>query len=122
MSPLSPSPRRPLLRDTRSEKQVEAAGDRAMAKLGFSIWRFSQARATMQSPGIPDRRYVNTVWGVAFWWEAKREGGKQSPHQRAFELECNSVGEHYVCGTDYTLVGFAVGLLEQAKRPPEPSQ
>lgn len=106
---------KPKLRDSRTEKQVEAAGDRAMSKLGFSIWRFSQARATMQSPGIPDRRYVNVVWGVAFWWEAKRDGGIQSSSQRAFELECNSVGERYVCGTDYTLAGFAVGLLTQAK-------
>lgn len=105
-----------MLHDTRKEKAVEHAGDRAMAKLGFSVWRFSQARATQQSPGIPDRRYVNAVWGVAFWWEAKREGGKQSPHQRAFELECGSVGEHYVCGTDDALATFAVALLNNAKR------
>jgi hypothetical protein len=105
------------VRDTRSEKRIEYSGDRAMAMLGFSIWRFSQSRATQQSPGIPDRRYVNVVWGVAFWWEAKKEGGEQSPHQRAFELECSSVGEHYVCGTDVTLGAFAVALLEKAKHP-----
>jgi hypothetical protein len=106
------------LRDTRSEKQVEHAGDKAMAMLGFSVWRFSQSRATMQSSGIPDRRYVNAEWGFAFWWEAKRDGGKQSPHQRYFQVECASIGERYVCGTDVDLVTFALALLEKAKRNP----
>lgn len=113
-SPVRPSPGMKR-RDTRSEKSVEAAGDRAMAKLGFSVWRFSQSRATQQSPGIPDRRYVNVVWGIAFWWEAKREGGKQSPQQRAFELECSSVHEHYVCGTDDDLAAFVVPLIQKAR-------
>ena len=104
-------PKRPVLRDTRSEKQVEHSGDRAMALLGFSVWRFSQARATMQSPGIPDRRYVHIGRKLAIWWEAKSAKGVQSPYQRAFQQECRATREHYVCGTDDVLAAYVLQLF-----------
>ncbi len=99
------------VRDHRSEKQVEAAGDRAMASLGFRVIRFSQSRATMQTLGIPDRRYVHAGRRLAIWWEAKREGGKPSAHQIYFQAECNTIGEPYVRGTDDDLAQYVIDLL-----------
>lgn len=89
-----------------SEKQVEAAGDRLMTTLGFTVIRFSQARATMQTPGISDRLYINPARELAVWWEAKSSKGKQSPAQRSFQLLIESVGWAYVVGTDDALIGY----------------
>lgn len=79
-----------------------------MAVLGFTAIRFSQARATMQTPGIPDRRYYSSDRQVAVWWEAKTEIGRPSPFQVAFRGLVESVGEEYVLGTDEALVDWAV--------------
>lgn len=117
------SPQRSIARrvttpkDTRSEKQVEHAGDLLMQTLGFTVIRFSQSRATMQTPGIPDRRYMRPGRDGAnlalhyrpplrVWWEAKREAGKQSPAQRRFEMLAQSCHEDYVCDTDADLLAW----------------
>ena len=90
-----------------TEKQVEHLGDQLMQTLGFEIVRFSMARATQQSPGIPDRLYINSTKKFAVWWEAKRAGGKQSYAQQDFEAMVNAVGTwQYVCGTDDALVAW----------------
>lgn len=91
-----------------TEKDVESACDRLMAAIGWTAVRFSQARATMQTPGIPDRKYyrgaarsADTVLPRAvesFWFECKRDGGKQSRYQRDFQEMCEAAGEHYVLG------------------------
>lgn len=73
-------------------------GDQLMMLHGFQVVRFSQARASQQTEGIPDRRYYHTEWGVAIWWEAKREGGKQRPAQKRFQVMCEACGEWYVVG------------------------
>lgn len=88
------------------EKHVEAACDRLMAGLGYTAIRFSQARATMQSPGIPDRKYYNG--GHSFWLEVKRPGGKQSDYQRVFQFLAESAGEQYVLGGLDELARFLV--------------
>lgn len=112
LSPLRDARRaRPLIRDSRTEKAIEAAGDRAMASLGFRVIRFSQSRATMQTPGIPDRRYVHAGRCLAIWWEAKREGGRPSAYQLYFQAECNTIGENYVRGTDDDLAAYVTRLL-----------
>lgn len=116
---------------------MEYRGDLFMGSLGFTVIRFSQARATMQTPGIPDRRYyrpprektsrqnalgptnatadIPREGGLSLWWEAKREGGKQSPFQRAFQELCEACGETYLVGTDSVLHDWAVarGLVER---------
>jgi hypothetical protein len=88
-----------------SEKAEEHLGDQLMAALGFTAIRFSQPRKTMQTRGIPDRRYYAPRFKypelrrqLSVWWEAKREGGKQSEHQRRFQALVESCGEEYVCG------------------------
>jgi hypothetical protein len=115
-------PRETLLKDQRSEKQVEHAGDLFMHMLGFSSVRFSQARATQQTPGIPDRRYYRAGAAaqdapgsngkldrpLSLWWEAKRAGGRQSAFQEAFQAMVERHGEVYLCGTDEVLHDWAV--------------
>lgn len=96
-----------------TEKDVELAGDRLMATLGFTIWKLSQPRATMQTSGWPDRFYVHRDKRVAVFWEAKRPGGKQRESQRVFEADVSSCGFEYVWGTSDALVTWAKakGLL-----------
>ena len=89
-----------------SEKQEERIGDRFMALLGYVEIRFSQPRNTMQSPGIPDRRYMHPETGHAVWWEAKREGGKQTPAQKRFQQLCEICGEVYLCGPSEVLLAY----------------
>lgn len=89
-----------------TEKQVEHLGDKVMTALGFEVVRFSQARATMQSPGIPDRRYYHIAKKLSLWWEAKTVKGKQSYAQMDFQSRCTAVGEIYVLGTDDALVAW----------------
>lgn len=81
------------------EKDHERLGDDLMETYGFTAVRFSQARATMQTEGIPDRLYCSTTRGLAFWWEAKREDGKQRTAQREFEVTVTACGLVYFCGT-----------------------
>lgn len=81
-----------------SEKDVERLCDSLMSQLGYEIIRFSQARATNQTPGIPDRKYFHAVRGRAVWFECKREGGKQSTAQRRFQLLAQLCDEDYVLG------------------------
>ena len=91
---------------TPTEKQVEHMGDRLMATYGFDIVRFSQARATMQTEGIPDRRYYHRERKLAVWWEAKAPKGKQRPKQAEFQRMCEAVGEVYVLGTHDALAAW----------------
>lgn len=86
-------------RHVRSEKAEERLCDNLMAKLGFTVVRFSQARATNQTLGIPDRRYRNTTIGRAFWWEVKAANGKLSEQQFLFLRGEQGVGDSAGCGT-----------------------
>lgn len=79
-----------------TEKDVERACDLLMRALGFNAVRFSQARASMQTRGIPDRKYYRDRF--TFWFECKRQGGKQSPDQLAFQRMAEEAGELYLLG------------------------
>lgn len=80
----------------RSEKAEEQLCDNFVAAGGGRqrVVRFSQPRNTMQTLGIPDRRY--RIAGLCFWWECKAENGRLSDEQVFFleaELEYgNPVG------------------------------
>ena len=93
--------------DLRSERTVEDSGDRFMMALGFTPIRFSQPRNTMQTPGIPDRRYYSPARGAAVWWEAKTEIGRPSGPQVALRLLVEAVGEVYLIWTDEVLQEWA---------------
>ena len=79
------------------EKKVEQRIDELCANAGCESVHFSQARATKQSFGIPDRRYYPRE-GPAFWVEVKAEGGRQTESQAAFEDRCRRCGDPYVLG------------------------
>lgn len=91
-----------------TEKKEETAGDRFMHDLGYIAVRFSQARATQQTPGIPDRKYYNVVKRHTLWWEAKASDGKQSKVQRDFQIMAEACGESYVLGTALDLAEWMV--------------
>ncbi len=82
-----------------TEKQEMAMGDRLMAAFHFERVSFSQSRASMQTPGIPDRKYYSTALGMTFWWEVKTKTGRARPAQVLFADMCQRCGELYVCGT-----------------------
>ena len=89
-----------------TEKQIEHMGDKLMFALGFSIIRFSQPRNTMQTSGIPDRRYYSAARRVALWWEAKTAKGVQSYAQKEFQAMAEHCGETYILGTDDALLAW----------------
>lgn len=121
---------RPLIRgevvqrvkSTKPEKKVEAACDRLMSSLGYTAVRFSMARATMQTPGIPDRKYYANFtrngqeFRHTFWFEAKAET-KQSEYQKLFQIMVERAGEDYVCGGVPELVDYLdkKGVCRQLK-------
>lgn len=90
------------------EKEVEKECDNLMKALGWTVIRFSQPRHTMQTYGIPDRRYYPPpspkaeYWLNAgpqpFWFECKRKGAKQRKEQIEFQALCKTVSEGYVFG------------------------
>ncbi len=100
----------------RSEnKVIVPVGDGFMAQLGFTAIRFSQSRATMQTPGIPDRKYYNAARNVTCWWEAKAEDGKQSQVQYGFQLLAEACGEVYLLGTEDVLVRWVEDRCPDAR-------
>lgn len=86
------------------EKHVERNCDKLMAALGWTSIHFSQSRASMQTPGIPDRKYYRG--DRTFWLEVKRPGGKQSVHQVLFQSMCHEAEELYCCGGEEELKAF----------------
>jgi hypothetical protein len=101
------TPRRAL------EKAVEAQIDRLCALAGCTAIRFSQARASMQTPGIPDRLYFAEArhapdLGLAFFVEVKAAKGVQSAAQKWFEGLCTACGVPYVCGGYREVLTFLV--------------
>jgi len=79
-------------------KVVVPQGDQLMELHGFRSIHFSQARATQQTPGIPDRKYYHRARRLTCWWEAKAECGEQSEEQRKFQLDAEACGETYLLG------------------------
>jgi hypothetical protein len=95
-----------------TEKQEQGWGDRFMHDLDFTSIHFSQARASQQTPGIPDRKYYSPFLGLTFWWEAKAEDGKQSEDQRKYQIMCQKCGELYVLGTAAVLGAWVVERIK----------
>lgn len=108
---IAPNPALALLaRDDRSEKEIEAAGDRLMQERGFETIRFSHPGKTQQTPGIPDRRYYRRpriverpdgqfiTRAFTVWVEFKSASGSQRPGQKLFQELAEACGEAYVLG------------------------
>ncbi len=65
---------------------------------GCRVKRLSQARATRQTPGIPDLKVFAVRIRQAWWMECKASGGRQSAAQREFQREAQACGEVYLLG------------------------
>lgn len=87
----------------RNEKGVERVCDQLIATMGGTVIRFSQARATNQTLGIPDRRY--RIRETAVWFECKAANGKLTREQYDFLLAELRLG-FALCGGLDALMGF----------------
>jgi len=96
------------------EKQVAYRVALLYKGVGCSVYSTQQTRRSRQAVGLPDFYVLHPRLG-GFWHEVKREGGKQSLGQRAFELTCRSAKVGYVLGgveearTYLTACGLLVG-------------
>src|ERR1041385_104771 len=79
-----------------------------MDALGFTCWHLSQNRASRQTPGWPDMLFTHPGKGLAVYYEAKRQGGKQSPAQQEFQRHIEAAGGQYVTGTAQVLADWCV--------------
>ena len=71
------------------EKAEQNAVRKMAIAVGFRVYWLSQARASKQTPGLPDLWFANAQRAIAGWWETKRQkGGKRSTAQEEFALQC----------------------------------
>jgi hypothetical protein len=68
------------------EKRVQLAVRRALEYLGFNVTSFSQARASKQTPGIPDLYARHTGWQFRCWVEVKAPGKKPTLVQEGWHI------------------------------------
>lgn len=80
------------------ERDMQRAVIRLYESVGCRVVRFSQTRATRQTPGIPDLKVYCPRKGVTWWMEVKAPGGKQEPEQQVFQALAEACGETYVLG------------------------
>jgi hypothetical protein len=117
--------------DARLEKEIQREVVNTYTALGCKVYNLSQARATKQTPGLPDLWVVclRSGWSrqgkVAWWHETKTPTGKQSEDQREFQRECKACHVVYVLGgilaAEEQLITFGIaerinGTLEPVRR------
>jgi hypothetical protein len=106
--PLAPEPvelqQRENEIDARREKEIQAEIVKLYRAFGCRVYNLSQARATKQTPGLPDMWVVSMDSGLArasklaWWHEVKTPKGEQSEAQREFQIECKLCYVGYVVG------------------------
>lgn len=93
------------------EKAEQVEVRKLLIAHGFNIYNLSQARASKQTPGLPDLWCVHKRDRVAFWWEVKRQvGGKLSTAQEEFAAECVRAGVGHYVGDRHACVRLLLGL------------
>jgi hypothetical protein len=93
-----------------TEKQVEAWIIELYQKVGCIVHKTSQRqRPVGMTVGIPDLIVFCPRRNLMFFHEVKRDGGRQSPGQEAFEIACRQCGVRYVLGG----IGTARSILEE---------
>ncbi len=81
------------------EKAEQLEVERLYRTAACEVVRFSQPRATMQTPGIPDLKVYCVRKRCSWWHEVKRpKGGKQSKDQELFQQMAEKCGETYILG------------------------
>jgi hypothetical protein len=93
---LSAPPRLSIAEDHRAnilEKDEQAFIAKLFRGFGCKVYNLSQARASKQTPGLPDLWVVHLEAKLAFWFECKRTlGGRISNAQVEFKAECAAAG------------------------------
>lgn len=81
------------------EKEEQAFIAKLFRGFGCKVYNLSQARATKQTPGLPDLWVIHRAAKLAWWFECKRAwGGKLSDAQADFLGECHDAGVRIVVG------------------------
>jgi hypothetical protein len=131
--PLAPDPvelqKRAEEVDRRLEKEIQASVVKLYTAFGCDVYNLSQARASKQTPGLPDLwcfyRGIDLDRSFGFWHETKTPKGQQSVAQIEFEARCVSTGTLYVLGgvaaAEAHLIRFGLaervnGTLERPRR------
>jgi hypothetical protein len=98
ISPPPPDLMRTIRAENVREKEEQAYISKLFRGFGCRVYNLSQARATKQTPGLPDLWVTHRERGLAFWFEVKRQqGGRLSEAQREFRHECTAAHvSHYV--------------------------
>jgi hypothetical protein len=81
----------------RSEKDEERDCDALVRAMHGGVRRYSQPRASKQTPGISDREYV--IFGTVLRFEVKADDGKLTQEQYDLLREDYDAGRHVGCGT-----------------------
>lgn len=81
-----------------SEKSIQHWCAQMFKAAGCLVYSLSQARASKQSPGLPDLYVLVPRRATAFWFETKSAKGRQSEAQAAFQKACEACGVRYVMG------------------------
>ncbi len=76
------------------EKRLQGWCRQVAAFYGFRAWHLSQARATQQTPGLPDDFYTGGRRPLAV--EYKVQPNKQTKAQEAFQAEWEESGGGYL--------------------------
>lgn len=98
------------------EKQEQVEVRKLLIAYGFKVYNLSQARATKQTPGLPDLWCVHKREPIAFWFETKRQvGGQLSPAQVDFQAECLRCDVKHFVGHRHNVVELllSLGLAER---------
>jgi len=93
------------------EKSVQREVVTFFEGLGCRVYRLSQPRRTMQTPGLPDLWAFCPRKRLGFWWETKRvDGGTRRPEQERFAELCTLSGVPYGYGAMASARAFAKAL------------
>lgn len=93
------------------EKKEQAEIVKLFRAFGFKVYNLSQARASKQTPGLPDLFCMDPERRVGFWWESKRSvGGTLSASQMLFRDQALACGINWGSGDRVAAKRFLVAL------------
>lgn len=93
------------------ETRVQSDVVKLFRVLGCDVYSLSQARASKQTPGLPDLWVVCRRAGLAWWWETKRtSSGRHSVEQLEFAERCVITETPYGTGDRRAAEDYMIGL------------
>jgi hypothetical protein len=93
------------------EKEEQTEVIKVFGAFNINVRNLSQARASKQTPGLPDLSLMNPELGLALWWETKRQvGGEYSAAQIEFRDGCFDCSIRYGTGDRFAARTFIINL------------